>query len=120
MGLAHDTRVWMARRPAGLVVTRDFVVVLGVVAPLAAGSAVTATRIPAALWAKGAGGCHPNRRTAEATRAAGFVVEEIDRFAFRPLRLLPPAAHILGRAQRSPVDDAAAGHQAQEAGHEAG
>nr|WP_007507507.1 methyltransferase domain-containing protein [Pseudofrankia saprophytica] len=64
------------------------------------------------LWAKGGGGCHPNRRTAEAIRAAGFAVEEIARFTFRPLRFLPSTAHILGRAQR-PLDDTAAGHQAQ-------
>lgn len=54
------------------------------------------------VWAVAAGGCHPNRRTADAVRAAGFAVEQEDRFGFRPLRGSPPSDHVLGLA-RKPV-----------------
>ena len=48
------------------------------------------------LWSLAAGGCHPNRDI-----AVGFEIEEIDRFAYRPLRLSPKTTHILGRARAS-------------------
>jgi ubiquinone/menaquinone biosynthesis C-methylase UbiE len=51
------------------------------------------------LWRRGAAGCHPNRRTAEAISAAGFRIEDLDRFRFRPLRFFPSAAHIIGSAR---------------------
>jgi SAM-dependent methyltransferase len=51
------------------------------------------------LWSAAAGGCHPNRDIAAAIRAAGFEMEELDRFAYRPLRLSPKTTHILGRAR---------------------
>ena len=51
------------------------------------------------LWKRCAGGCHPNRRIAEAITAAGFEIEQLDRFGFRPVRLAPASAHILGRAR---------------------
>jgi ubiquinone/menaquinone biosynthesis C-methylase UbiE len=51
------------------------------------------------LWRLAAGGCHPNRRTSEAIRAAGLVVETEERFRFRPVRLGPSSMHVLGRAR---------------------
>jgi ubiquinone/menaquinone biosynthesis C-methylase UbiE len=50
------------------------------------------------VWSRLAGGCHPNRDTAAAIRAAGFDLEQLDRVCYAPLRLIPPHAHILGRA----------------------
>jgi SAM-dependent methyltransferase len=50
------------------------------------------------LWTRLAGGCHPNRRTGDAIRAAGFVVDDEDRFTWRPARLSPAADHVIGRA----------------------
>lgn len=50
------------------------------------------------LWSCAAGGCHPNRDTAAAIRAAGFHIEQLDRFCYAPLRFIPAHAHILGRA----------------------
>lgn len=52
------------------------------------------------IWSRLAGGCHPNRDTAAALRAAGFDLQEVRRFAFSPLPLVPPTAHLLGRAVR--------------------
>ncbi|WP_045877314.1 class I SAM-dependent methyltransferase [Pseudofrankia sp. DC12] len=52
----------------------------------------------APLWAAGAGGCHLNRDTAATIRSAGFTIDELDRFTYRPLRFVPAHAHILGRA----------------------
>lgn len=52
------------------------------------------------LWARLAGGCHPDRRTSEAIRTAGFTVDGEDRFTWRPARLSPAAAHVIGRAHR--------------------
>jgi SAM-dependent methyltransferase len=53
------------------------------------------------LWPIVAGGCHPNRRTSAAIRAAGLTVDSEDRFGFRPLRGSPPAVHVLGTARRA-------------------
>jgi SAM-dependent methyltransferase len=50
------------------------------------------------LWTRLAGGCHPNRRTSDGIRAAGFVVDAEDRFTWRPARLSPASDHVLGRA----------------------
>lgn len=50
------------------------------------------------LWSAAAGGCHPNRDTAAAIRAAGFHIEQSDRFCYAPLPFVPKHAHILGRA----------------------
>ncbi|MEO3755572.1 class I SAM-dependent methyltransferase [Streptomyces sp. B6B3] len=52
------------------------------------------------LWRRAAGGCHPNRDTPATVRAAGFTVEDVDRFGFSPAPLAPPLAHVLGRATR--------------------
>jgi ubiquinone/menaquinone biosynthesis C-methylase UbiE len=51
------------------------------------------------LWSRAGGGCHPNRNTAAAIEAAGFAIEQIDRFSYAPLRFFPKFAHILGRAR---------------------
>ncbi|GAC1409630.1 MAG: class I SAM-dependent methyltransferase [Mycobacterium sp.] len=53
------------------------------------------------LWSRMGGGCHPNRDTTAAIRAAGFDIEELDRFYYAPLRFYPSHAHILGRARPS-------------------
>lgn len=52
------------------------------------------------LWRRTNGGCHPNRDTEAAVRAAGFTIDRIDRFGFSPSGLLPPTAHVLGTATR--------------------
>ncbi|GFG73363.1 class I SAM-dependent methyltransferase [Mycobacterium botniense] len=57
----------------------------------------------APLWSRIGGGCHPNRDTAAAIRAAGFDIEELDRFYYAPLRFFPSHAHILGRARPRPT-----------------
>src|SRR6516165_5130276 len=51
------------------------------------------------LWSRVGGGCHPNRSTAAAIEAAGFGIEQIDRFSYAPLRFFPKHSHILGRAR---------------------
>jgi ubiquinone/menaquinone biosynthesis C-methylase UbiE len=55
------------------------------------------------LWSRVGGGCHPNRDTAAAIRAAGFDIADLDRFSYAPLRFYPSHAHVLGRAQPSPA-----------------
>ncbi|WP_202874418.1 class I SAM-dependent methyltransferase [Kribbella kalugense] len=54
----------------------------------------------ATVWSLLAGGCHVHRDTAAAIEAAGFVIEEIDRFEFPADRPNPARPHILGRARR--------------------
>jgi ubiquinone/menaquinone biosynthesis C-methylase UbiE len=51
------------------------------------------------VWSRAGGGCHPNRDTTAAIEAAGFGIEEIDRFSYAPLRFFPKHTHILGRAR---------------------
>jgi SAM-dependent methyltransferase len=53
------------------------------------------------IWPTIAGGCHPARDTTAAIEAAGFEIEEIDRFGFAAQRFEPSIPHILGRARRS-------------------
>ncbi|MDF2051145.1 class I SAM-dependent methyltransferase [Arthrobacter sp. Cr_A7] len=50
------------------------------------------------VWQRAAGGCHPNRDTLSAIRAAGFAIQDNERFGFAPSALTPPVAHIMGRA----------------------
>jgi ubiquinone/menaquinone biosynthesis C-methylase UbiE len=50
------------------------------------------------LWSRAGGGCHLNRDTAAAIRAAGFDIELLDRVSYSPLRFVPAHAHIVGRA----------------------
>lgn len=52
------------------------------------------------LWPAIAGGCHPARDTTRAIAAAGFEIEDIDRFGFAAQRFEPSIPHILGRARR--------------------
>jgi SAM-dependent methyltransferase len=52
------------------------------------------------IWPHVAGGCHPNRDTGAAIQAAGFEVQNIDRFGFSPGFPAPQIAHILGTARR--------------------
>jgi ubiquinone/menaquinone biosynthesis C-methylase UbiE len=51
------------------------------------------------LWSAIGGGCHLNRNSRAAIEAAGFEIDEFDRFAYRPLKFVPAHAHILGRAR---------------------
>jgi len=55
------------------------------------------------LWALIAGGCHPNRRTSRSIAAAGFEVQDEDRFPFRPAKLGPSSDHVLGTARKPPT-----------------
>lgn len=50
------------------------------------------------VWSRASGGCHLNRDLAASIRAAGFAIEAIERFGYRPVRLGPSQAHILGVA----------------------
>jgi ubiquinone/menaquinone biosynthesis C-methylase UbiE len=53
------------------------------------------------VWPSVSGGCHASRSTLDAIGAAGFEVERVRRFAFRPSLLTTPATpHILGVARR--------------------
>src|SRR6266851_4525700 len=52
------------------------------------------------LWARAGGGCHLNRDTTADIRAAGFEIEELHRFSYRPLQFVPSHAHILGVARK--------------------
>jgi ubiquinone/menaquinone biosynthesis C-methylase UbiE len=55
----------------------------------------------ATVWPRMMGGCDPTRDTAAAVAAAGFAVEELERFTFWPTTLsIPVAPRILGRARR--------------------
>lgn len=61
----------------------------------------TAQRVAdATVWPFLFGGCHTGRDTLAGIRAAGFVVEDVDHFAFPPGYPSPAAPHILGRATR--------------------
>jgi SAM-dependent methyltransferase len=52
------------------------------------------------LWPAIAGGCHPARDTGAAIEAAGFTIEELDRFGFSASALEPSVPHLLGVARR--------------------
>jgi ubiquinone/menaquinone biosynthesis C-methylase UbiE len=53
------------------------------------------------IWPMFAGGCHTARNTVAAIESAGFTIERLDRFPFRPCRVaLPVTPHVLGRARR--------------------
>ncbi|WP_331753129.1 class I SAM-dependent methyltransferase (plasmid) [Streptomyces sp. NBC_00637] len=52
------------------------------------------------LWRRAAGGCHPNRDTEAAIRAAGFTIDHVDRFGFSFSPLAPDTTHIIGSATR--------------------
>ena len=50
------------------------------------------------VWGRFMGGCHLNRDTLAAITAAGFTVQDHERFGFAVQRFNPPMAHILGHA----------------------
>jgi ubiquinone/menaquinone biosynthesis C-methylase UbiE len=52
------------------------------------------------VWSAIGGGCHLNRDSRTAIEAAGFEIDDVDRFAYRPLKFVPAHAHILGRAHK--------------------
>jgi ubiquinone/menaquinone biosynthesis C-methylase UbiE len=52
------------------------------------------------VWSAIGGGCHLNRDSLTAIKAAGFKIDESDRFTYAPLKFVPPHAHILGRAHK--------------------
>ena len=52
------------------------------------------------LWPRLAGGCHPARDTGAAIEAAGFEIEECERFGFKASAVEPKVPHILGVARR--------------------
>jgi ubiquinone/menaquinone biosynthesis C-methylase UbiE len=53
------------------------------------------------VWPRVSGGCHANRDTLAAIQGAGFDVERIRRFNFRPSLLVTPTMpHIVGSARR--------------------
>jgi ubiquinone/menaquinone biosynthesis C-methylase UbiE len=57
--------------------------------------------LDATIWPRVNGGCHTHRDTESAIRAAGFEIEQCDRFSFRAHVLAAPVApRILGRALR--------------------
>jgi ubiquinone/menaquinone biosynthesis C-methylase UbiE len=63
--------------------------------------AIVQRALDATLWPRLNGGCHTTRDTEAAIRAAGFAIEQGERFSFRPtLMAAPVAPRILGRARR--------------------
>ncbi|MFI9803712.1 class I SAM-dependent methyltransferase [Streptomyces sp. NPDC052301] len=52
------------------------------------------------LWSRAGGGCHPNRDTEAAIRAAGFTVTDIERFGYSFSPYVPNTLHIIGTAVR--------------------
>jgi ubiquinone/menaquinone biosynthesis C-methylase UbiE len=52
------------------------------------------------VWSAIGGGCHLNRDSRAAIEAAGFEIDDLDRFTYAPLKFVPPHAHILGRARK--------------------
>lgn len=55
----------------------------------------------ATVWPLLVGGCHTGRDTVAAIEAAGFGIEELERFRFPETRVPAPAApHVLGRARK--------------------
>jgi ubiquinone/menaquinone biosynthesis C-methylase UbiE len=54
------------------------------------------------VWPLFTGGCHTSRDTAAAIELAGFTVERIRRFSFRPCLLTGPVSpHVIGVARRA-------------------
>jgi len=53
------------------------------------------------LWARLAGGCHPNRDTAAAIEGAGLSIRALERFGFSVLPGNPPLAHVIGVAVKA-------------------
>jgi ubiquinone/menaquinone biosynthesis C-methylase UbiE len=58
-------------------------------------------RVVNVAWPRLGGGCHASRATLAAIEAAGFEVERVRRFTFRPsLIVAPTSPHIVGLARR--------------------
>jgi ubiquinone/menaquinone biosynthesis C-methylase UbiE len=51
------------------------------------------------FWPRIGGNCHPARDTARAIRDAGFEIERMRRFLWRPMPVSPKMPFILGRAR---------------------
>lgn len=59
-------------------------------------------RVVGRVWPLFTGGCHPDRDTVAAIERAGFEVEDVERFTFRPSPvMIPVAPHVIGRARRA-------------------
>lgn len=57
------------------------------------------------LWPYLGGGCHTGRDTLATLAAAGFELDDVDRFRFPPTRVFIPASpHVLARARRASGD----------------
>lgn len=52
------------------------------------------------LWTRVGGGCHPNRDTVRAIEAAGFQIEQLDQFPFKPIAYVPAFTHVIGHARK--------------------
>lgn len=52
------------------------------------------------IWSQLGGGCQPNRDTVAAIESAGFNIEELDRFPFKPMAFSPAFTHVIGRARK--------------------
>lgn len=52
------------------------------------------------LWSAVGGGCHPNRDTVTEIESAGFHIEKLDSFPFKPMALVPPFTHVIGHARK--------------------
>lgn len=58
-------------------------------------------RIVDVAWPHLGGGCHASRDTVDAIEAAGFLIEKLHPFTFRPsLVVTPVAPHVIGVARR--------------------
>lgn len=65
------------------------------------GLARTQRLLDATVWPIFVGGCHPDRDTRAAIEAAGFTIEQIDRFRFPESRIpAPTSPHVLGVATK--------------------
>jgi ubiquinone/menaquinone biosynthesis C-methylase UbiE len=53
------------------------------------------------FWPRVSGNCHMSRDTQSAIEAAGFEIEEVDRFPFSPGAPIPALPHIRGVARRA-------------------
>ena len=53
------------------------------------------------FWPRISGNCHMSRDTQSTIEAAGFHIEEVDRFLFSPGAPIPALPHIRGLARRS-------------------
>jgi ubiquinone/menaquinone biosynthesis C-methylase UbiE len=61
----------------------------------------TAQRVLDVVWPHLGGGCHASRDTLQAITDAGFAIEHVRRFVFRPCKLAAPTSpHVLGIARR--------------------